>query len=304
MSKTVIIPECMNPFEVMIDGKYYSYPAGTTQEVPDDVAAVIESHKQTHEAQMTPPSADLPGVCLLAVDMTLRKLGVSEETKQTAILPEMVLTAENYSVLVGINGCFLSPRFVMESGKKYRIVVDGLELDYVAEYLTMGGGLEGFIAGNWGVLDASLEDLGGVKGWPWLIAASDSMGMYGVGFIDPAENAKSHTMAVYEIAEEVNTIEPKYLLPSVEIVLDGTPTTNATPITDTASIAALDALAESNAPLCVMTAHVGSSTQVTAFLVKAVAQEGAVVFGGITAMEGAVMVTLMKYGSTWVIAVR
>ena len=74
MSKTVIIPECMNPFEVMIDGKYYSYPAGTTQVVPDDVAAVIESHKQVHEAQMTPPSADLPGVCLPVVELSAETL--------------------------------------------------------------------------------------------------------------------------------------------------------------------------------------------------------------------------------------
>lgn len=55
MSKTVKIPECMNPFEVIVNGKHYSYPAGTTQEVPDDVAAVIEAHEQAHEEQPAPP---------------------------------------------------------------------------------------------------------------------------------------------------------------------------------------------------------------------------------------------------------
>jgi hypothetical protein len=39
----------MNPFEVIINGKHYSYPAGTTQDIPDEVAAVIEVHEQNHE---------------------------------------------------------------------------------------------------------------------------------------------------------------------------------------------------------------------------------------------------------------
>ena len=59
MSKTVIIPECMSPFEVFVNGKYYVYPAGTTQVVPDDVAVVIEHHEQMHKAQMTQPSDGL-----------------------------------------------------------------------------------------------------------------------------------------------------------------------------------------------------------------------------------------------------
>lgn len=42
--KTIMIPECMNPFEVIINGVKHSYPAGTEQEVPDEVAAVIENH--------------------------------------------------------------------------------------------------------------------------------------------------------------------------------------------------------------------------------------------------------------------
>lgn len=44
MSKKIQIPECMNPFVITVNNQMYSYPAGTTQEVPDDVAAVIEHH--------------------------------------------------------------------------------------------------------------------------------------------------------------------------------------------------------------------------------------------------------------------
>lgn len=47
--KTVIIPENMNPFRVIINGVEYSYPAGTEQKVSNDEAAVIEHHIRMHE---------------------------------------------------------------------------------------------------------------------------------------------------------------------------------------------------------------------------------------------------------------
>lgn len=50
MSKNVMIPDCTRPFfEVEINGKKYKYRSGTKQEVPDDVAAVIEQHTEAHE---------------------------------------------------------------------------------------------------------------------------------------------------------------------------------------------------------------------------------------------------------------
>lgn len=50
MSKNVMIPDCTRPFfEVEINGKKYKYRSGTKQEVPDDVAAVIEQHTEEHE---------------------------------------------------------------------------------------------------------------------------------------------------------------------------------------------------------------------------------------------------------------
>ena len=48
MSKVVTIPTCMNPFLVEINGKRYEYPAGTEQEVPDEVAFIIEQHINLH----------------------------------------------------------------------------------------------------------------------------------------------------------------------------------------------------------------------------------------------------------------
>lgn len=46
--KKVTIPTCANPFVVIVNGIKYTYPAGETVEVPDDVAEVIEQHEETH----------------------------------------------------------------------------------------------------------------------------------------------------------------------------------------------------------------------------------------------------------------
>ncbi len=45
MSKQVKIPETMNPFVVHVNNRKYVYPAGTMQEVPDEVATIIENHE-------------------------------------------------------------------------------------------------------------------------------------------------------------------------------------------------------------------------------------------------------------------
>lgn len=44
--KTIQIPTTSNPFIVSINNQVYSYRAGTTVEVPDEVAEVIAHHKQ------------------------------------------------------------------------------------------------------------------------------------------------------------------------------------------------------------------------------------------------------------------
>lgn len=41
--KTVIIPNDYHPFEVEVNGRKYRYPEGTEQNVPDEVAAVINN---------------------------------------------------------------------------------------------------------------------------------------------------------------------------------------------------------------------------------------------------------------------
>lgn len=55
--KTVTIPTCANPFVVIINGKKYTYPAGKTVEVPDEVAEVIERHEEA-KPKPEPPSTE------------------------------------------------------------------------------------------------------------------------------------------------------------------------------------------------------------------------------------------------------
>ena len=43
MSKVITIPKNRNPFEIMINKRSYTYKAGETVEVPDDVANAIEN---------------------------------------------------------------------------------------------------------------------------------------------------------------------------------------------------------------------------------------------------------------------
>ena len=59
MSKIVTIPNCSNPFVVIVNGVEYSYPAGQTVEVPDFIAAVIENHVNSHP-QPAPPEPGVP----------------------------------------------------------------------------------------------------------------------------------------------------------------------------------------------------------------------------------------------------
>ncbi len=50
----VKIPENMSPFVVIVNGVEYSYPAGTTQMVPEEVAEVIGQHVEAMPKPMAP----------------------------------------------------------------------------------------------------------------------------------------------------------------------------------------------------------------------------------------------------------
>ena len=53
--KTITIPTFKNPFEVTVNGETYTYTAGETVEVPDEVAEIIENGKALEPSE-NPPS--------------------------------------------------------------------------------------------------------------------------------------------------------------------------------------------------------------------------------------------------------
>lgn len=59
MARTITIPTCASPFYVIVNGVEYSYEAGDTVSVPDEVAEVIE-----HHVNSVPKEDPLAGVSL------------------------------------------------------------------------------------------------------------------------------------------------------------------------------------------------------------------------------------------------
>lgn len=60
--KTVTIPSDYHPYVVEVNGKVYKYPEGTTQSVPDEVAAVIENYWALYPRAKATGSGLLPDV--------------------------------------------------------------------------------------------------------------------------------------------------------------------------------------------------------------------------------------------------
>lgn len=57
MAKTITIPNCKNPYVVIINNRRYVYTAGETVEVSDEVAEVIQHDIDTH-SNMTAPQGE------------------------------------------------------------------------------------------------------------------------------------------------------------------------------------------------------------------------------------------------------
>lgn len=136
------------------------------------------------------------------------KGGYTETTKKY-VLPETAVDPSTHTTAFGVNGCFMLPEFVLEADKNYKVVVDGLTEEYWSSNYTA------HTIGNH-YLYNGYEEYN--DGKPWLVASVASRGVCAVAFLDPAENEKSHTVAVYEVSETIHTIDPKYL-PGVKIDL-------------------------------------------------------------------------------------
>jgi hypothetical protein len=123
MSKVVTIPNCRNPYVVIINSKTYSYNAGETVEVPDEVAEAIDVHMDAHAAAQAPQAAGYPNSSVLkrfeligTIDFSTAEMakagayveyaveGVSEIL---AVWNDMVnISTTNSSVILQVNGDF------------------------------------------------------------------------------------------------------------------------------------------------------------------------------------------------------
>lgn len=136
--KTVIIPTCANPFVVIVNGIKYTYPAGETMEVPDDVAAVIEQHDVAHSkhepAPVVPPFAPGDGVddvtLAAAKAYTDEQRLAYEEVKRDYLLENLSFAEYEYSGIDYPEGY----RLKFDSNKVYRLTFNG-ETYSVAEFL-------------------------------------------------------------------------------------------------------------------------------------------------------------------------
>lgn len=116
-------------------------------------------------------------------------------------LPEITVTPDQHQTDMGVNGYFpLGGAIPFEANKKYKVIVDGDAVIYDTDWVSPDN-LNGTIhcIGNPAIYDNSgfYPD----TGEPWVVLSYGDMGMSAVGFADPAENEKSHTVAVYEATE-------------------------------------------------------------------------------------------------------
>lgn len=102
MSKTVTIPDCANPFEVCINGKWYRYPAGQECEVPDEVAAVIEAHNKAYNIE--PEAVEPP------FSKDIRE--IIERTVTELIIPKGVKTIGEFA----FQGCARLEKIILPKG--------------------------------------------------------------------------------------------------------------------------------------------------------------------------------------------
>ena len=127
--KTVIIPTCANPFVVIVNGIKYTYPAGETMEVPDDVAAVIEQHDVAHSkhepAPVVPPFAPGDGVddvtLAAAKAYTDKQRLAYEEVKRDYLIDNLSFAGLYWSSVKYPEGTWLT----FDENKVYHLTFNG-----------------------------------------------------------------------------------------------------------------------------------------------------------------------------------
>lgn len=86
--KTVTIPTCDNPFSAIVNGKKYTYEAGKTVGVPDEVAAVIQAHRNHHDSDANSGSGSLFKTITAMASATFTYIDENMEVRLNTYLSE------------------------------------------------------------------------------------------------------------------------------------------------------------------------------------------------------------------------
>ena len=132
--KTVKIPSDYNPYIVVVNGVTYAYKAGTTQEVPDEVAAVIENYNKLSPKGVPTDGGVLPFVTK-ADDGKL--LGVDDGAWGKVNAPESGTEVVANPTLAGTEPALTG---LQVGDDKYAVEAGISQADADARYLKLAGG--------------------------------------------------------------------------------------------------------------------------------------------------------------------
>lgn len=196
------IPSNMQPWKANINGKEYEYESGTTAEVPDEVAALIDFIDESA------PKRD-PKAAQRAIEDEVTQIvkdnfagGVGyEETTEVVLLSETSFEIEAGNPETIISDSF---PYTFEVGQDYTVTLDGEAKTYTAIETEIGGMLT----------NTSWADNAAGRGWGILTAD----GGVGLQTLDPSF-VGAHTISISKAKTETHKIDRKYLTAAQPLVI-------------------------------------------------------------------------------------
>lgn len=199
MAKTVKIPDNMSPWKAIINGVEYVYPAGTTQQVPDEVADFIEriSKVEPEKAPVTPPFAGSdwnaskgePG-------HVLNRTHWAETTKNKVLLDTTVPASAiaDGMALISLDGA-------LEEGQNYTVTFAGQQYSCVCK------------------ADMFMHNYAVYIGNPMLFGGTQTEHPFAIAYVPwlnfavfvPLVQAAEYVVKIEGDAKTYHTISPKFL---------------------------------------------------------------------------------------------
>lgn len=177
------IPEDMRPWECNVNGVKYVYPAGTEQNVPAEVAAIIDAYWEKQEVDYTETGISFN-------DLRDRPFGESTE----------VLFDQRVEFTT--DGAYVqNSALPISDGDFVKVTLDGVEYELTAEVATLGPTVVCF--GNAGFFGGTFGEI------PFGVATGSMDGEETLAVIAP--DYKGATVPIKIERTKVKTIDPKFL---------------------------------------------------------------------------------------------